>query len=65
MNPNETILANAADGGSPFAILQPDGFLVPFGEYSHKQGLQLFDRTAADAIVAALTGETEDMETED
>jgi hypothetical protein len=49
----ETILANAADGGSPFAILQPDRFLVPFGEYPHKQGLQLFDRTAAEGIVAA------------
>jgi phage I-like protein len=48
-----TILANAADGGSPFAILQPDGFLVPFGEYPHKQGLQIFDRTAAEGIVAA------------
>lgn len=49
----ETMLANAADGGSPFAILQPDGFLVPFGEYPHKQGLQLFDRTAAEEIVKA------------
>ena len=47
-----TILANAADGGSPFAILQPDGFLVPFGEFPHKQGLQLFDRAAAEGIVA-------------
>jgi hypothetical protein len=53
MNPNETILANAADGGSPFAILQPDGFLVPFGEFPHKQGLQLFDRAAAEEIVKA------------
>lgn len=53
MNPNETILANAADGGSPFAILQPDGFLVPYGEFPHKQGLQIFDRTAAEGIVAA------------
>jgi hypothetical protein len=47
------ILANAADGGSPFAILQPDGFLVPFGSFPHKQGLQLFDRAAAEEIVAA------------
>lgn len=52
-NDAETILANAADGGSPFAILQPDGFLVPFGEFPHKQGLQLFDRVAAEGIVAA------------
>lgn len=48
-----TILANAAEGGSPFAILQPDGFLVPFGQYPHKQGLQIFDRPAAEGIVAA------------
>jgi hypothetical protein len=47
------MLANAAEGGSPFAILQQDGFLVPFGEFPHKQGLQLFDRTAAEEIVAA------------
>lgn len=52
-NTVETILANAADGGSPFAILQPDGFLVPYGEFPHKQGLQLFDRVAAEGIVAA------------
>jgi len=46
------MLANAAEGGSPFAILQADGFLVPFGEFPHKQGLQKFDRAAAEAIVA-------------
>lgn len=45
-------LANAADGGSPFAILQPDGFLIPYGEFPHKVGLQIFDREAADAMVA-------------
>jgi hypothetical protein len=53
MNPNETpLLANASDGGSPFAILQHDGFLVPYGTYPHKQGLQLFDKAAAEEIVA-------------
>jgi hypothetical protein len=45
-------LANAADGGSPFAILQSDGFLIPYGEFPHKVGLQIFDRAAADAMVA-------------
>jgi hypothetical protein len=45
-------LANAADGGSPFAILQADGFLIPYGEFPHKVGLQIFDREAADAMVA-------------
>lgn len=48
---SETLLANASEGGSPFAILQADGFLVPFGQYPHKQGLQIFDREAANAIV--------------
>lgn len=48
----DALLANAADGGRPFAILQHDGFLVPFGEFPHKQGLQIFDRAAAEEIVA-------------
>jgi hypothetical protein len=52
-NSLNTILANAADGGSPFAILQPDGFVVPYGEFPHKVGLQIFDRTAAEEIVKA------------
>lgn len=46
------MLANAADGGSPFAILQADGFLIPYGEFPHKQGLQVFDRKAAEEMVA-------------
>jgi phage I-like protein len=50
MNPEQTILANAAEGGSPFAILQGDSFFIPFGEFPHKQGLQIFDRTAAEEI---------------
>ena len=45
------ILANAADGGSPFAIQQNNSFVVPYGEFPHKQGLQIFDRVAADALV--------------
>jgi hypothetical protein len=49
----DAMLANAADSSAPFAILQSDGFLVPFGKYPHKQGLQLFDRAAAEEIVAA------------
>jgi hypothetical protein len=54
----ETLLANATEGSSPFAILQGDGFLVPFGNFPHKQGLQLFDKAAAEAIVAAHNGIT-------
>lgn len=56
MKATETILANAADGGSPFAILQGDSFFVPYGEYPHKAGLQIFDRAAADEIVANHNG---------
>lgn len=52
-NEGDTILANAADGGSPFAILQGDGFVVPYGDFPHKLGMQKFDRAAADAMVAA------------
>jgi hypothetical protein len=48
-----TILANAADQSTPFQILQPDGFMVPYGKYPHKQGLQIFDREAAAEIVKA------------
>ena len=53
MKPTDAILANAADGGSPFAILQSESFLVPYGEFPHKMGLQKFDRAAADEMVAA------------
>jgi hypothetical protein len=56
MKPTDMILANAADGGSTFAILQSDSFFVPYGEYPHKQGLQIFDRAAADAIIANHNG---------
>lgn len=52
----QAMLANAADGGSPFAILQSDGFLIPYGEFPHKQGLQVFDRAAAEAMVANHNG---------
>jgi hypothetical protein len=49
----ETLLANAAEGGSPFVILQGDEFVVPYGNFPHKVGLQIFDRKAADDMVKA------------
>jgi len=56
-NETETaMLANAADGGSPFAILQDNSFVIPYGEFPHKQGLQKFDREAADEMVANHSG---------
>jgi hypothetical protein len=50
------ILANAAEGGSPFAILQHNRFVIPYGDFPHKVGLQKFDRTAAEEIVANHNG---------
>lgn len=35
---------------STFNILQPDGFFVPYGDYPHKNGLQKFDKPAAQAM---------------
>lgn len=48
----EPLLANAAEGGSPFAILQDNSFVIPYGDFPHKQGLQKFDRVAAEKMVA-------------
>ena len=49
---NTAILANAAESISPFAILQGDSFFIPYGDFPHKQGLQKFDRAAADLMAA-------------
>lgn len=50
---NNAILANATEHDTPFAILQGDGFFVPYGTYRHREGMQHFDRAAADEMVAA------------
>jgi hypothetical protein len=50
------MLANAAEGGSPFAILQDNSFVIPYGDFPHKQGLQKFDRVAANEMVATHSG---------
>ena len=52
----EGLLANASDGGGVFAILQGDSFFVPYGEYPHKTGLQVVDRTAAETMAANQKG---------
>ncbi len=52
----QELLGNAAEGGATFDILQPDSFFIPFGEYPHKAGLQLFDEKAAQAIAANHNG---------
>lgn len=49
-------LDNAAVEAATFNVLQPDGFLVPYGKYPHKAGLQIFDRTAAETMAGDFTG---------
>ena len=55
-NDAEALLANSSDGGGVFAILQGDSFFVPYGEYPHKTGLQVVDRTAAEMMAANQKG---------
>jgi hypothetical protein len=47
---------NATLEAASFNVLQPDGFFVPYGQYPHKAGLQLFDRTAADKMASHFGG---------
>lgn len=51
-----TLLANATENCSPFAILQGDSFFVPYGDYPHKLGKQKFDRAAAERMAANHNG---------
>lgn len=56
---NETpaaVVANAADGEATFRVQDGGSFLIPYGEYPHQKGLQIFDREAAEQIVANHTG---------
>lgn len=47
--------ANAATLAAPgFTLLQEDGLFVPFGDFPHAVGLQRFDASAANALIAAL-----------
>lgn len=46
-------VANAAGGEAVFEIAQDGSFFVPFGEYPHRVGLQIFDRAAAESMVAS------------
>lgn len=48
----ELLIGNGAGGGATFAILQPDGLFIPYGEYPHKQGLQKFEKADAEAMAA-------------
>lgn len=51
--------ANSASGmanamvAPVFQVSQRDGLFIPYGEFEHKKGLQLFDRTSAEFIVQA------------
>jgi phage I-like protein len=48
----QTAVANA-EGEAVFQIREDGSFFIPFGEYPHKLGRQIFDASAANAIVAA------------
>lgn len=51
-----TLLANATEQCSPFAILQGDSFFVPYGNFPHKLGKQVFDKAAAEKMAANHNG---------
>lgn len=49
----EVAVANAGEGEAVFQITEDGSFFIPFGEYPHKLGKQIFDRAAANAILAS------------
>lgn len=51
---NDLAIANALGGSDAVFEVQQDGsFFVPFGRYSHEKGMQIFDKTAAEALQSA------------
>ncbi len=52
-NTTDLSFANGSGGEAVFSIEQPDSMFIPYGEYPHRQGLQLFDKVAADGMVTA------------
>jgi len=58
-NDVQIAIANAEGDGAVFEIQQKDSLFIPYGEYRHEKGLQVFDRAAAEEMRAAansLTG---------
>lgn len=51
-NESDVEIANAAGGQAVFELAQDGSFFVPFGRYPHRMGLQVFDRDAANTMVA-------------
>ena len=47
------VAANADGGGAVFELAQPDSMFIPYGEYPHKVGRQVFDQAAAEGMIAA------------
>lgn len=47
------LVANGHDGGAVFAVTQEDSMFIPYGEFRHKVGMQVFDRQAAEDMIAA------------
>lgn len=50
------VAANADGGGAVFAIAQADSMFIPYGSYPHKVGVQVFDKAAAEGMIAANRG---------
>ncbi len=48
--------ANADGGAGVFELSQADSMFIPYGEFPHKVGKQIFNRAAADAMIAANGG---------
>lgn len=49
------LAANAAVPAASFSILQADSFEVPYGQYAHGVGMQIFDRESAVAMANDLS----------
>lgn len=63
MKPNMILAANEGElmgntegGEAVFEIEQADSMFIPYGEYPHKHGLQIFDKAAGNAILASHDG---------
>ena len=55
-NQAQALVANGHDGGAVFELSQPDSMFIPYGSFRHKLGQQIFDRKAAEDMIAANNG---------
>ena len=52
----QALVANGHDGGAVFELSQPDSMFIPYGSFRHKLGQQVFDKKAAEDMIAANNG---------